>query len=78
MGDQKYPQTSQNISQNVPIKSDTTVASTPQIKIPPRANIEHKTTLMVMFGCTEQKAEEALLATDNNIEAAANLIITDI
>jgi hypothetical protein len=33
---------------------------------------------MVMFGCTEQKAEEALIATDNNIDAAANFILSEI
>jgi hypothetical protein len=79
IGDQKHPLTTQNIpTQSFPIKSDPTVASTSQIKNQPRANVEHKTTLMVMFGCTEQKAEEALLATDNNIDAAANLILSEI
>jgi hypothetical protein len=81
IGDQKHPQTTQqnNIpTQSLPTKSDPTVASTSQIKNQPRANVEHKTTLMVMFGCTEQKAEESLLATDNNIEAAANLIISEL
>jgi len=78
-GDKKHPQASQNIAtQTVPTKSDPTSASTSQIKNQPRANVEHKTTLMVMFGCSEQKAEEALLATDNNIDNAANLILSEI
>jgi hypothetical protein len=47
--------------------------SMPSVKV----NVEHKTTLMVMFGCTEQKAEQVLIATDNNIDAAANLILSE-
>jgi hypothetical protein len=47
--------------------------SMPTVKV----NVDHKTTLMVMFGCSEQKAEQVLIATDNNIEAAANLILSE-
>jgi len=47
--------------------------SMPSVKV----NVDHKTTLMVMFGCSEQKAEQVLIATDNNIEAAANLILSE-
>lgn len=32
----------------------------------------------MMFGCSEQKAEEALIATDNNVDAAANLILSEL
>jgi nuclear protein localization family protein 4 len=77
LGDQKHPQSIQNFpTQSLPMKSDT--SSTSQTKNQTIVNVEHKTTLMVMFGCSEQKAEEALLATENNIDAAANLILSEI
>jgi len=78
IGDLAFPYSTPIQQEKFETKKDDPIAQIVQSQLKSRANVEHKTTLMVMFGCTEQRAEEALIATDNNIDAAANLILSDI